>query len=266
MASAALVVGGGTGIGAAVARRLARDGYSVCGSGRRPGPVSALAAELGGIAVSADCSSEEGAAQSVERCVDRYGRLDALVFSAGASAGARVGEQTLERWNRVIATNLTGAFLACRAALPALLDSRGSIVTVSSLAGLRAGPASAAYCSSKAGLIMLTQSLAVDYGPLGVRANCVCPGWVRTDMGGAAMEGLRGAGLDAAGLDAAYEVAVAHVPVRRVAAPEEVAEAVSWLASRAASYVNGAVLSVDGGAAAVDVGTLAFGATNERRD
>lgn len=261
MAPAALVVGGGTGIGAAVARRLARNGYSVCVTGRRPGPVSAIAAEVGGVAVSADCSSEEGAAQAVEQCVDRYGRLDALVFSAGASAGGRVGEQTLERWNHVIATNLTGAFLACRAALPALLDARGSIVTVSSLAGLRAGPASAAYCSSKAGLIMLTQSLAVDYGSLGVRANCVCPGWVRTDMGDAAMEGLGGGGLDAA-----YEVAVAHVPVRRVATPEEVAEAVSWLASEAASYVNGAVLTVDGGAAAVDVGTLAFGATNERRD
>ena len=86
-----------------------------------------------------------------------------------------VAEQTLERWNLVIATNLTAPFLVCRAALPHLIEARGAIVTVSSLAGLRADPASAAYCSSKAGLVMLTQCIALDYGPLGVRANTRVP-------------------------------------------------------------------------------------------
>jgi NAD(P)-dependent dehydrogenase (short-subunit alcohol dehydrogenase family) len=219
---------------------------------------------VGGLAVSADVSVPEGALRAVEACVASFGRLDVLVFSAGASAGGRVGEQTLERWNLVVATNLTAAFLVCRAALPALLSARGAIVTVSSLAGLRVGPASAAYCASKAGLIMLTQSLALDYGPEGVRANCVCPGWVRTAMGDAAMDSLaESRGLDREG---AYELAADHVPLSRAAAPEEVAEAVAWLASSAASYVNGAVLTVDGGAAIVDAGTLAFGAMNERRD
>ncbi len=260
----ALIIGGGTGIGAAVARRLASEDWGVCVSGRRAEPLAEVASATGGLAVAADSTDPVQVERVVSGCLERFGRLDALVFSAGASAGGAVGEQTLERWNLVIGTNLTAAFVVGRAALPALISARGAIVTVSSLAGLRAGPASAAYCSSKAGLIMLTQSLAVDYGPLGVRANCVCPGWVRTAMGDAAMDDL--VGVHAIDRDDAYELTTGAVPVRRAATPEEVAGAVVWLASPAASYVNGAVLTVDGGAAVVDVGTLAFGAVNERRD
>ena len=119
-------------------------------------------------------------------------------------------DQTLERWNRVLQTNLTGAFLICQAALEPLIAAGGAIVTVASLAGLRADPESAAYCSSKAGLIMLTQCIALDYGPLGVRANCVCPGWIRTKMADGAMDEL--AGVHSIDREDAYAMAVADVP------------------------------------------------------
>ena len=256
MTATALITGGGSGIGAAAARRLAADGWNVCVAGRRPEPLAEVAADTGGLAVAGDIGSPSEALHVVRECLGRFGRLDALVISSGAGATGAVGDQTLERWNRVIQTNLTGAFLVSQASLEALIENRGAIVSVASLAGLRADPESAAYCASKAGLIMLTQCIALDYGPVGVRANCVCPGWIRTDMADGAIDELaRDRGID---LEQAYELAVADVPARRPGRVEEAAAAIAWLASPAASYVNGAVLTVDGGTSIVDAGTLAF--------
>jgi meso-butanediol dehydrogenase / (S,S)-butanediol dehydrogenase / diacetyl reductase len=252
----ALITGGGSGIGAATARRLAAAGYSVCVTGRQRGPLEEIAAEVGGLAVVADTGDARASERAVEAAVERFGGLAVLVCSAGTGASGAVSEQTPERWSRVIETNLTGAFLACRAALPELVESRGAVVTVASLAGLRAGPESAAYGASKAGLIMLTQSIALDYGPRGVRANCVCPGWIRTPMADAEMDEL--AERTGGDREAAYELANRLVPSRRPGTPEEAAEAIAWLASPASSYVNGAVLPVDGGSAIVDVASAAF--------
>lgn len=251
-----MITGAGGGIGGAVARRLAAEGFGVCLTGRREAPLRTLAEELGGMAVVADTSQPAQIEAAVAATVERYGSLTALVCAAGTGAAGAAGDQTLDRWNRVMATNLTGTFLACRAALPHLTAARGSIVTISSLGGLRASPASAAYSASKAGVVMLTRSIALDYGPLGVRANCVCPGWIRTEMADEAMQSL----AERLGTDreAAYRQAVTEVPARRVGEPAEVAAAVAWLVSAQARYVNGAVITIDGGAAIVDAASLAF--------
>ena len=249
-----LVTGAGTGIGAAVAERAAGAGWQVVICGRRAAPLAAVAARTGAFPLVADVTGVDAAAGLVGAVVGEFARLDAVVANAGVMTPGTVLEVTPDDWDLTLRSNLTSVYLLARAALPHLLAVRGSLVAVASIAALRASSSAAAYAVSKAGLVMLAQTVARDFGAAGVRANVVCPGWVRTEMADEEMAQF-GAPL---GLDtgAAYREVTRLVPQGRPAEPAEVAAAVTWLAGPDASYVNGACLVVDGGTVLVDPGTV----------
>lgn len=252
-----LITGGGTGIGASAARRFAADGAKVALVARRPGPISEVAAEVDGLAVVADASSRADAERAVDEVVEAYGRLDVVVANAGGHGFAAVADTDDDAWAASFQANVSTAFVMVRAALPQLIASRGTVVIVSSLAGLFAGPSVAGYTVGKHALIGLTRSLARDYGRHGVRVNAVCPGWVETPMADEEMDHF----ADRAGIGSraeAYATVTAEVPLGRAAQPAEIAAVIRFLASAESSYITGATIVADGGAHVVDLPTVAF--------
>lgn len=253
----ALITGGGTGIGAAIARRFVADGGRVVLMGRRRGLLEEVAAPLQGMVVAGDAGSHQDASAAVAAARERFGRLDVVFANAGGhDVGAALATDDAA-WAEAMHANLTTAFVSVRESLPALLETGGNVVVMSSIAGLFAGPDVVGYVTSKHALIGLTRSVARDYGPRGVRINALCPGWVRTAMADEQMDDVRRRhGL--ASIEEAYARVTRHVPLRRPATPEEIANVACFLASSEASMMSGAVIVVDGGAGVVDLPTLAF--------
>ena len=253
----ALITGGGSGIGAATARLFAAEGAKIVVTGRRLGPLDAVAGEIGGVAVAGHTGDRAHVDEAVAAAVSRFGGVDLLVACAGVAPGGAVGDMDDADWQYTLDANLSGPMMMSRAALPVMLErGGGSIVLVSSTAGLAAAPASAAYDISKAGLIALARALAVDYGTAGIRANALVPGWVTTPMGDRSMDAL--GERENISRQEAYDRATADVPLRRAGTPEEMAACCLFLASDESRYVTGTTLVADGGGLAVELTSTKF--------
>jgi NAD(P)-dependent dehydrogenase (short-subunit alcohol dehydrogenase family) len=245
-----LVTGSAGGIGSASVALLVSRGARVIALDRHDALSAETADTAHMVAVPGDAADEADVRRAVEAAREHWGRLDAVVCCAGIGTFGTVLDEP-QLWYDTLRANLDTAYVTARSALPALIESRGALVIVSSLAGVLAVPGSAAYTSSKHALIGLTRSLAADFGPQGVRANVLCPGQVRTAMLDRVMDELGAkSGLDR---DGAYERAAALTPLRRAAEPEEVAEVIAFLAGPRSAVITGAVLMADGGVSAVDL-------------
>ncbi|UXY55609.1 SDR family NAD(P)-dependent oxidoreductase [Pseudomonas tohonis] len=251
-----VITGAGTGIGEACARRLGAEGANLVLIGRRREPLERVAAETGGLLLVGDAASSADWAGFVTATRERFGGIDALLACAGGHGLGSATDTSDDAWQAAMRGNLDTAFHSARACLPSLLERRGSIVLLGSIASLAAGPEVCGYTTAKHALLGLTRSLARDYGPQGVRVNCVCPGWVRTPMADEEMQPLmRHYGES---LDAAYARVTAEVPLRRPAQAEEIAALCRFLVSDEAAILTGATLVADGGSSIVDLPTLAY--------
>ncbi len=254
----ALVTGAASGIGEATARRLAAEGADVIVFDLQAERARRVAAEIDGVAVAGDAAEPDDAARAVGAAIDRAGGLDVLVTCAGGDAGAApLLDTEVSGWDAGIRLNLDTCVATTMAALPSLVARRGAIVVISSVAGLSSAPASTVYQTAKAGLLGLVRSLAVDYGPAGVRANAICPGWTRTPLATEVV--TRIAAATGVTVEAAYLRATSVLPLRRAADAAEIASACAFLASSDASYITGATVVVDGGTMALNAGAAAFG-------
>jgi NAD(P)-dependent dehydrogenase (short-subunit alcohol dehydrogenase family) len=236
-----LVTGAASGIGKASVERLTSEGAKVVCADVQAEAVELTAKEARergaqAIALVCDVSDPASVSSAVEATIAEFGQLDSLCNIAGILHFDNTHDLTLEKWNRVLAINLTGTFLMCQTALPHLLESRGNIVNMSSTAGIAGHPWTAAYSASKGGVLAFTYTLAVEYGKQGLRANAICPGSVTTPMH-QMFELPEGADI---------ELIKRIMPLDEFRGPEVVASLVAFLASEDAAHINGERVRVDG--------------------
>jgi len=244
----AVVTGAARGIGLAIAEKFLETGYGVALLDRDETTLTQTADILSerpeALAVLCDISDPQQVQAAIARVVERFGRIDALVNNAGVAVFKPAQEVTFEDWSWVMATNLNGPFICTQVCVPVMLETAGggNVVNIASISGVRANTLRIAYGTSKAALMHLTKQQAVEYGNLGIRVNCVAPGPVETAMA---------AQVHSADIRTSYRDAI---PLARYGTTREIAEAVAFLCSDAASFINGQILAVDGGFDAAGVG------------
>lgn len=249
----AVITGAARGIGLATTELLLERGWQVAMVDRDGDELMAASGPLQGVhPIIADVSIPAQVDQMRDAALERFGRVDALVNNAGVALFAQVGQTDFDAWRTVMATNLDGVFLCTQALVPALAQTRGAIVNIASISGLRASTLRVAYGTSKAAVIHLTKQFAAELGEQGIRVNCIAPGPVRTKLAMA---------VHAPDIIAAYYDAI---PLNRYGEAREIAEGIVFLCSDNASFVTGQVLAVDGGFDATGVGLPALRRQDER--
>ncbi len=239
----ALITGGGTGIGAGIARRFADEGAKVLITGRRAEPLQRLAREIGAEWYVGNVAEVAEADAMVATAVERFGRLDIVVNNAGIARFLPMADTTDEVLDLHLDVNVKGPYYVSRSALPQLLENKGAVLNIASTLGVRGLAGATAYGASKGAVVTLTKSMAAELAPQGVRVNCICPAVVETPI----FETM----MPAEAVPQALEEMTAIHPIGRIGQPADVAGAAHYLCSDEAGWITGAILMVDGGATAV---------------